>query len=61
VIGAAALALRGVGVASGDIDIVTDERGALLLAEVYRAEPVFPVMELGCASRCPRKYISRRQ
>ncbi len=43
-IGTAALAIRGVAVAPGDVDIVTDERGAEMLADLYRPELVFPVM-----------------
>ncbi len=43
-IGTAALAKRGVAVTPGDVDVVTDERGAQLLADLYRDELVFPVM-----------------
>ena len=43
-IGTAALAIRGVRVTPGDIDVVTDEAGAQLLADLYRDELVFPVM-----------------
>ena len=43
-IGSAALAIRGVTVSPGDIDIVTTSRGADVIADLYRHELVFPVV-----------------
>lgn len=44
-IGTAALAVRGIEVRPGDIDIVTDEAGAAALAERCRDVLVFPVVD----------------
>ena len=44
VIGTTALAIRGVEIIPGDIDLVTDEGGALELAELYSEDLVFPVV-----------------
>lgn len=44
-IGTAALAIRGVRVQPGDVDIVTTSHGAVVLGELYRHELVFPVVD----------------
>jgi hypothetical protein len=60
VVGSAALALRGVGVHPGDVDVLTTEEGADALAESYRDTLIVPVATIDGFGRFGRAFTGVR-